>query len=90
MTAMNEICKVHGTQMEMRPVPISYGLPILDYDRKDARQRLFPNSRRFMLGGCVIGDDRESLELVCAKCREAEDDWERTRNQMEGRPEAEE
>ena len=69
-------CKVHGTILRLMEVPVRYGLQPPDEELWAARAKLFPNSKRYVLGGCMvgaIGDDYE--DLVCDECRKAENAW---------------
>ena len=78
-------CKVHGTILKEENVPVSYGLPIFDESVFEAGDKLFPNSKRNVIGGCVVGSmgDRTDV-LVCPECRTAETDW-RKENKKENK-----
>jgi hypothetical protein len=64
-------CTVHGTMMRLTKIPLSYGLPVPDPELWDARAKLFPNSKRYLLGGCVVGssgdDAKDWFALSVAK-----------------------
>lgn len=69
-------CEVHTTVLKKAEVPVSYGLPYFDEELIEARKKLFPNSKKSVLGGCVVGSmGRFTEELVCEECREAETAW---------------
>ena len=75
---MNEekTCEIHGSMLELMRVPVSYGLPARDDFLAEARSKLFPNSRRYVIGGCIAGAIGDlSEEFVCNECREAETKW---------------
>ena len=73
-------CNVHGTILRPLKVPVYYGLPARDEALWDARAKLFPNSKSFVLGGCIVDLERsESEQLVCDECCKAEKAW-KTRN----------
>jgi hypothetical protein len=40
-----------------------------------AQKKLFPNSRTFVLGGCIVGDAKTATVSFCGDCREAEQRW---------------
>jgi hypothetical protein len=77
-------CELHGTVMRLQRVPLHYGLPVPDPDLWDARKRLFPNAKTFLLGGCCAGSMGNDYEdWVCAECRKAEARWRRKANWRE-------
>ncbi len=64
--------------MRLKRVPISYGLPRNDEELWDARAKLFPNAKSYVLGGCCADlSTLESEQLVCDECRKAEKAWEK-------------
>ncbi len=72
----NQKCRVHGTTMRLTKIPLSYGLPAPDPELWDARGKLFPNSKRYLLGGCIVGSSGyETKDWVCHECRKAERAW---------------
>ena len=72
----SETCKLHGTKLKRRKVPIHYGLPAFD-DAWDVQEKLFPNANSYSLGGCVIDLDNPThgTAMVCEDCREALSAW---------------
>lgn len=79
-----KICEVHGTTLRLKGVPVNYGLPQPDPDLWEARKKLFPNAKSFVLGGCCVGSMGGEYEAwVCAECRKAEARWRRKANWRE-------
>lgn len=78
---MNEpgICAIHDETLLRDVVPLRYGLIRFTPEYLEARPRLFPNARSFMLGGCMLTPDRPTRTEVyfCPKCREAQSAWAR-------------
>ncbi len=70
------ICKLHGTKLKTKKVPIHYGMPTYD-GAWAVQEQLFPNAKSYFVGGCVIDSDNPSDQeaLVCEECREAEALW---------------
>lgn len=70
-------CKVHGTALKNGTVPIRYGFPAgppVGYF--EAERSLFPNAKSFMIGGCLVGNNKSSQRVrYCPECREAESAW---------------
>jgi len=48
-------CELDGTILRRKKVPVSYGLPVPDSDEMEARTKLFPDSKSYVLGGCCAG-----------------------------------
>jgi hypothetical protein len=75
-----EVCEVHKTRMELKTVPIEYGLIMPDsHDPSgETRLRLFPHSRDYVLGGCVVMPDSPKTDsvYVCSECQKASAKWE--------------
>jgi hypothetical protein len=69
-------CKLHGTRLKMKQVPVRYGLPPYDGARA-VQEKLFPCANSYFSGGCVIDFDNPSHRnaMVCEECREAEALW---------------
>lgn len=69
-------CEVHGTPLERRELPISYGYPAYD-PASEVKRDLFPNAKSFLLGGCVIEFDSPKVAetWVCNECIKAEEEW---------------
>lgn len=66
-------CEVHDYLLKPANVPIHYGLPYIDDELIEARNKLFPNANTSVMGGCIFEDENEMELLVCEKCREVED-----------------
>jgi hypothetical protein len=68
-----EVCEVHKTKMEHKEVQIVYGLilPGRDGPSADTERRLFPRSREYSLGGCIVGEEKTTEMYVCSACKEA-------------------
>jgi hypothetical protein len=82
--ASEKTCNVHGTILRRQKVPLQYGLPVPDPDLWEARAKLFPNAKSFLLGGCCVGSSGfETEDWVCADCRKAEARWRRKANWRE-------
>jgi hypothetical protein len=71
------LCKVHHAAMRTERVPIHYGMPVNAPARYEAERKLFPNSRRVVLGGCEVRKETHTELPVCATCRAAEEEWRR-------------
>lgn len=69
-------CSVHKVRLLESEVPVRYGLIVFSQAYRRAERR-FPNSRSFVLGGCVVLPDNTKTSVVryCPQCREAEADW---------------
>jgi len=82
--ASEKTCELHGTILRRQMVPVSYGLPVRDPDLWEARAKLFPNAKSFVLGGCCVGSMGYDYEdWVCSECRKAEAKWRRKANWRE-------
>ena len=72
-----KICELHNQRLEVGEVPIEYGLIALLPEYVEAMERLFPNSRSSVFGGCCVDLDKLSEETTfCSACRAAEREWE--------------
>ncbi|CAN5398830.1 hypothetical protein BH10ACI2_BH10ACI2_17150 [soil metagenome] len=71
-----KICKVHNVELSRMRVPIAFGLRPYD-PALEVKERRFPNSNSYQLGGCVIDTEVPQYDylLTCKKCREAERSW---------------
>ncbi|MEO5858210.1 MAG: hypothetical protein ABIR33_04590 [Pyrinomonadaceae bacterium] len=49
--------------------------PPAGYD--EARKLMFPNSKPFVLGGCLLSPETSSPEYYCEGCRAAEKEWQK-------------
>jgi hypothetical protein len=71
-----EKCEIHNLALQLMQVPVGYGLPLRDPVLQEARRMLFPHSKMYVRGGCVVDSMGSYAEaLVCANCREAEAAW---------------
>lgn len=69
-------CEVHGSLLELKKVPIVYGLMLQDENLGKARKTLFPNSFMTVSGGCCVGAlGFETETFICKDCRTAETKW---------------
>lgn len=68
-------CKIHGEPLITGTVQIQYGLVRLSPEFCEAQKTLFPNARSFILGGCVLREQKTRPVSYCQKCREAEATW---------------
>ena len=73
-----ETCLVHGTMRTPSDVPIVYGLfTPNDPELAEVRAERFPNTWRYVAGGCVIMNNSPTNELIryCDVCRTQEAEW---------------
>ncbi len=74
-----EICELHGTQMEYKTVRIAYGLirPKPGEPSGEDEKRLFPHRREISFGGCCVEPDSPKTEkvFVCGQCKAAYENW---------------
>ena len=71
-------CPLHGDVLREGHAVIAYGLIMLSDEHFNARMKLFPRSRSWRPGGCVIieGESPDSCGvLYCPSCRRAETEW---------------
>jgi hypothetical protein len=77
-------CQVHRVPMSVAIVPIAYGLPEFPSSRLEIsrlqqfrreRETLFPNARRYVLGGCNVQLERMAETYVCHVCRTKRREW---------------
>ena len=72
--ATNLICRVHGTALVEKEVPVFYRMPTPDSDIFGIGSR-FPHHGLWsmLLGGCIISPDSPETEigLVCSDCHDA-------------------
>lgn len=72
----SDICKVHSIKMEIKAVPIFYGMPGKKwFDEMKASEELFPNADVEIAGGCILGDKTEALVYHCKECLKAREKW---------------
>jgi hypothetical protein len=88
---LDTICPLHNTHLHRDTVLIIYGLIRFDPERKaehQAHQKLFPKSRFFVFGGCVIDDKTELTHdiMYCDICRFVHFSWCKERNITYGLP----
>lgn len=83
-------CPVHGKVMAIEVVSAQYGLPMghtvgegsPEEQRKqaereaygDAREKLFPQTHRYVSGGCIVHEPKAEV-YYCRSCRVAEEAW---------------
>ena len=73
---MSELCPVHGVPLEMRSVPIRYGLPAdPPKDYWEIHERLFPLGDEFVSGGCDVEEKRREVVSFCEVCHAANIAW---------------
>ena len=72
----SEFCQVHEEKLKPDHVRIAYGLILPPQEYVDAQQERFPNSNRFVHGGCVLEEPEFAYVLFCTRCREEESRWE--------------
>ena len=72
-----EVCQVHQLKMDRKKVPIVYGLfrPHPGEPSAATERQLFPHSRDFVLGGCVVGPEKTDHIFVCSDCKKAYEKW---------------
>jgi hypothetical protein len=75
----HEVCEVHKVKMELKEVPIVYGLirPAPGAPTPDQELHLFPHRWEVSHGGCAISPHSPKSEkiYVCRECKQAYDDW---------------
>jgi hypothetical protein len=79
-------CPVHGDLLHEDNVLIRYGLIRYQDDYLSARNSLFPNSKFFILGGCVRRDEIWHKVMYCPVCREQHLAWCTANHREEGLP----
>jgi hypothetical protein len=70
-------CKLHGVEMKMKELPISYGTPARWYIEYccDIKNKLFPNCGDPVDGGCFVCKEKTMSCYVCEECDKARDEW---------------
>lgn len=63
------VCKVHGVPLQAGVAPIVYGLLGFDGDYLAAKEKLYPNSASFVIGGCSVRPEKAAAVAYCPKCR---------------------
>jgi hypothetical protein len=83
-----EQCRLHKVELKPDLVMILYGPPPFVKGEQEAWGKLFPNSNRLVLGGCVVAKDSPSVQAVkyCSRCREAQVEWFRNRDRKPSEP----
>ena len=72
-----KVCEVHGTNMQIEPVPVEYEMGALtSIHPLYYRHYLFPNSNHFGVPKCRPAD---ALIYYCPACRAAQAKWEKGR-----------
>ena len=76
---MAKNCHIHGGELQKGVTEIRRGMPSSGPPAGyfEAQNELFPNSKSFDIGGCLVGpglkDERSAR--FCPECREAERTW---------------
>jgi hypothetical protein len=76
-------CEVHSTKMELKRVPIIYGLLRPDHfglgheNFSELQRKQFPNRQEFRGGGCVVSpsDPKHAHVWFCKQCKNAFEEW---------------
>jgi hypothetical protein len=70
--------------MIAKSVPIRYGLPA-DFppELSDLGRREFPNSHKWVMGGCMVDREQTAILWCCPECERAEQAWSKAREQAE-------
>jgi hypothetical protein len=92
--AQQHTCQIHHDPLRADVVPIVYGWPtgIYGMDVYEAREHVFPNANRQVMGGCVTGtnDPKQTRVLYCESCRRAESGYatavENSKSSWKGNP----
>ena len=74
-TTARSVCEVHDMLLKGDIVPLGYGLVLHRPAFKRAKNRLFPHSNSYVMGGCVVQPENATEVLYCPKCRQAESAW---------------
>jgi hypothetical protein len=73
--AAGSVCEVHDVLLKGDIVPLGYGLVLPRPVCKRAKNRLFPHSNSYVMGGCVVQPENAAEVLYCRKCRQVEAHW---------------
>lgn len=68
-------CKVHKCSLEQDAVPVRYGLIKFREEYRQANRESFPHAKKYVMGGCRVGPEREKEVMFCPECRAAESVW---------------
>ena len=76
-----DTCRLHQASLLEGDAAVRYGLVRFPADYVAAKERLFPNSYSFVLGGCRVSPTNPKTRKVqyCPQCREAERAWQQAR-----------
>ena len=76
---VSNICPVHKVEMQIKLVPIKYGLLLhrRDDPTPEIRTSMFPFNLEFCEGGCITSNTspKEARVYHCAECARAEKKW---------------
>ncbi len=85
----SSVCERHHIAMRPRVIPIAYGLLASVADgsletEESAREKMFPNYRAFVWGGCVQNPDWHSVRVyVCPECERLGRQWEQQKSKSQ-------
>ena len=70
--ATDRTCRVHGTVLVEKEVPVFYGMPTPDSNIFEIDSR-FPHHGLWSIGGCEVSDDspENTIGSVCSDCHDA-------------------
>jgi len=79
-------CDVHNIELSEGTISITYGLHRSSELHKRAQKALFPNANSFISCGCIQYSTSpiETSGVYCARCRDAEEEWNRRPNPLAG------
>lgn len=73
---VSNICPAHRVAMEVKKVPMEYGMPQpSDPGAAVIRAKEFPFARTIYAAGCVVGMYTEAWIYICPDCVKAEKAW---------------
>ena len=73
---LNKKCEIHGNILKEGKADVQYGLIKVNEKIIEARNKLFPNAKSKVLGGCVPDKNINILKvLFCEECRKVETAW---------------
>jgi len=68
-------CPIHAEPLQPEAVPIRYGLFRIPDGYLEAKESRFPLASTFVMGGCVVGEEKERVRPYCVSCRRALAMW---------------
>jgi hypothetical protein len=69
------LCHLHREELQYDRVPIVYGTTDGSNPHWKLQEEKFPHASYFVLGGCVVEDQKYDDTFFCASCRRAYDDY---------------